>query len=139
MPGSRRLPARRLADAAALLLMLCGAGPLTSQPGDPLRGRAIVENRALSACLLCHAGPFASPHLQGTIGPPLDGVGSRLSPEEIRLRLIDARTLNPDTVMPPYYVTEGLNRTGRAWQDKPILTAQQIEDVVAFLATLRTP
>jgi L-cysteine S-thiosulfotransferase len=113
--------------------------PLTGQPGDPARGRQIVENRAVSACLLCHAGPFPEPHLQGTIGPSLDGVGSRLSAGQIRLRLIDARKLNPDTVMPPYYVVDGLNRVGRQWQGRPALSAQQIEDVVAFLATLRAP
>ena len=113
--------------------------PLTVQPGDPARGRQVVENRQLSACLLCHSGPFPSPHLQGTIGPSLDGVGSRLSAGQIRLRLIDARKLNPDTVMPPSYAGDGLNRVGHAWQGRPALSAQQIEDVVAFLTTLRTP
>jgi L-cysteine S-thiosulfotransferase len=113
--------------------------PLTSQPGDAARGRRIVENRQLSACLLCHSGPFPAPHLQGTIGPSLDGVGSRLSAGQIRLRLIDARKLNPDTIMPPYYVVEGLNRVGQAWQGRPALSAEQIEDVVAFLTTLRAP
>jgi sulfur-oxidizing protein SoxX len=78
-------------------------------------------------------------HLQGTIGPSLDGVGDRLSAGRIRLQLVDARTLNPDTVMPPYYVVDGLNRIGRQWQGRPALSAQQIEDVVAFLASLRTP
>jgi sulfur-oxidizing protein SoxX len=147
MPGSRRSPARRSADTLALLLsatMLAAAGdavdaPLTGQPGDPVRGRQIVENRELSACLLCHSGPFPEPHLQGTIGPSLEGVGSRLTAGQIRLRLIDARRLNPDTVMPPYYVVDGLNRTGRAWQGQPALSAQRIEDVVAFLTTLRAP
>jgi L-cysteine S-thiosulfotransferase len=113
--------------------------PLTSSPVDAERGRRIVQDRALSACLLCHAGPFPAPHLQGTIGPSLDGVGDRLTPGQIRLRLVDARRVNPDTVMPAYYVTEGLNRVGRSWQGRPILTAQQIEDVVAFLASLRAP
>ena len=81
---------------------------LTGQPGDPARGRQIVENRQLSACLLCHSGPFPAPHLQGTVGPSLDGVGSRLSRGEIRLRLVDPAKLNPDTVMPPYYAVDGL-------------------------------
>lgn len=147
MLGSRRSPARPSADALALLLgtvMLAAASnaidaPLTAQPGDPARGRQIVESRQLSACLLCHSGPFPEPHLQGNIGPSLAGVGSRLTAGQIRLRLIDARRLNPDTVMPPYYVVDGLNRTGRAWQGRPALSAQQIEDVVAFLATLRAP
>lgn len=113
--------------------------PLTGRPGDPASGRAIVLDRALSACLLCHAGPFPAPHLQGTIGPSLDGVGTRLTAGQIRLRLVDARKLNPDTVMPPYHGADGLNRTGHQWQGRPILSAQQIEDVVAFLATLRAP
>jgi L-cysteine S-thiosulfotransferase len=113
--------------------------PLTAQPGDPARGRQIVENRQLSACLLCHSGPFPAPHLQGNIGPSLNGVGSRQTTGQIRLRLIDATKLNPDTVMPPYHVVDGLNRVGHSWQDRPALSAQQIEDVVAFLATLRTP
>jgi sulfur-oxidizing protein SoxX len=149
MPGSRRSPVKRSVEALAVLLAGCvlgGAGnggtmntPLTAQPGDPAQGRRIVENRAVSACLLCHAGPFPEPHLQGTIGPSLDGVGDRLSVGRIRLQLVDARKLNPDTVMPPYYVTDGLNRIGRQWQGRPALSAQQIEDVVAFLASLRTP
>jgi sulfur-oxidizing protein SoxX len=113
--------------------------PLSGQPGDPVRGRQIVENRQLGACLLCHSGPFPSPHLQGTIGPSLEGVGSRLSAAQIRLRLVDARTLNPETVMPPYYVVDGLTRTADEWQGRPALSAQQIEDVVAFLVTLRAP
>jgi sulfur-oxidizing protein SoxX len=113
--------------------------PLSGQPGDPVRGRQIVENRQLGACLLCHSGPFPAPHLQGTVGPSLDGVGSRLSVGQIRLHLVDARRLNPDTVMPPYYVVDGLNRIGQEWRGRPALSAQQIEDVVAFLVTLRAP
>jgi sulfur-oxidizing protein SoxX len=149
MPGSRRSPARRSVDALAAALLVCVLAAatdndaidtqLTGQPGDPVRGREIVENRPLSACLLCHAGPFPQRHLQGSIGPALDGVGSRLSAGQIRLRLMDGRKLNPDTTMPPYYGVDGLNRTGRQWQGRPIFNAQQIEDVVAFLATLRAP
>jgi sulfur-oxidizing protein SoxX len=132
-------------DTVGARLCLAAAGgdaidtPLTGQPGDPVRGRQIVENRTVSACLLCHSGPFPQPHLQGTIGPSLDGVGSRLSAGQVRLRLVDARKLNPDTTMPPYYVVEGLNRTGRQWQGRPALSAQQIEDVVAFMVSLRAP
>jgi sulfur-oxidizing protein SoxX len=147
MPGSRRSRARRSADALALLagaVVIAGASdaidtPLTVQPGDPTRGSEIVQNREVGACLLCHSGPFPEPYLQGTIGPSLAGVGLRLSAGQIRLRLIDARKLNPDTVMPPYYVSEGLNRVAHRWQGKPALSAQQIEDVVAFLTTLREP
>ncbi len=147
MPGSRRSPRRRSADAAALLLgvtVIAAAGDamdtaVTAQPGDPARGGRIVEDRQLSACLLCHSGPFPAPHLQGTIGPSLEGVGSRLSAGQIRLRLVDARKLNPDTIMPPYYVADGLNRLGTTWQGRSALSAQQIEDVVAYLTTLRAP
>lgn len=112
---------------------------LSGQQGDAERGRAIVENRQLRACLLCHAGPFPAPHLQGNIAPPLNGVGARLSPAQLRLRLVDPRKVNPDTIMPPYCAIDGLNRVGAAWRDRPALNAQQVEDVVAFLSTLREP
>jgi sulfur-oxidizing protein SoxX len=108
-----------------------------AEAGDVANGRRIVEDRALSACLLCHAGPFPAPHLQGNIGPRLDGVGARLTPDELRQRLIDPRRFNPDTVMPAYGNVENLNRVGSAWRGRPILTPAQIEDVVAFLASLR--
>lgn len=115
------------------------AASLTGTPGDPANGRRIVEDRALSACTLCHAGPFPNRHLLGTVGPDLSGVGARMTQDEIRLRLIDSRQVNPDTVMPPYHVPSGLTRVGAAWAGKPILSAQQIEDVAAFLGTLTTP
>jgi L-cysteine S-thiosulfotransferase len=98
-----------------------------------------VLDRTIGACLLCHAGPFPNPHLQGTIGPNLDGVGERLSPGQLRLRLVDPARLNPDTVMPSYHRTEGFRRVASPFQGKPVLPAQQIEDVVAYLATLRGP
>lgn len=107
--------------------------------GDATNGRRIVENRGLSACLLCHAGPFPAPHLQGTIGPRLDGVGGRLTDDQLRQRLIDPRRFNPDTVMPAYGPADGLTNVGASWRGRPILTEAQIEDVVAFLATLRGP
>ena len=108
-----------------------------AQAADVANGRRIVEDRATSACLLCHSGPFPAPHLQGNIGPRLDGVGDRLTQEEIRQRIVDPARFNPDTVMPAYGKTEGLNRVGSAWLNRPILTPGQIEDVVAFLSTLR--
>ncbi len=124
---------------AAVFLMASGAPPLTVTPGNPDTGRRIVEDRFLSACTLCHAGPFPTPHLQGTVGPSLAGVGSRLTADVLRDRLIDPRKANPDTVMPAYHISDGLNRVGGPWIGRPILTAQQIEDVVAFLETLVTP
>ena len=109
---------------------------LTGAPSDPERGRAIVGDRRVGLCLLCHTGPFPEPRLQGTLAPDLTGVGVRLSPGQLRLRLVDSTRLNPDTIMPPYYRTEGLSRVAPSYAGKPILTAAQIEDVVAFLATL---
>jgi sulfur-oxidizing protein SoxX len=110
---------------------------LTGAGGDPTRGRAIVLDRRLGACLLCHTGPFPEEKFQGTLAPDLKGAGTRWSEGQLRLRLVDATRLNPDTIMPPYYRADRLVHVGRAWQGKPILTAEQIEDVVAFLVTLR--
>ena len=110
---------------------------LTGTAGDPVRGRAIIVDRRLGACLLCHTGPFPEEKFQGTLAPDLTGAGSRWSEGELRLRVVDPTRLNPDTIMPAYYRVEGLTRVGHAWRGKPILTAEQIEDVVAFLVTLR--
>jgi sulfur-oxidizing protein SoxX len=110
---------------------------LTGTPGDPTRGRSIVKNRQLGLCLLCHSGPFPEEQFQGNLAPDLVGAGSRWSAGQLRLRLMDATLSNPATIMPPYYRIEGLNRVGAAWNGLPALTAQQIEDVVAFLTTLR--
>jgi len=94
-------------------------------------------DRRLGACLLCHTGPFPEERFQGTLAPDLAGTGSRWSAGQLRLRLVDATRLKPDTIMPPYYRVDGLTLVGSAWAGKPILTAEQIEDVVAFLSTLR--
>jgi sulfur-oxidizing protein SoxX len=109
---------------------------LTGSSGDPQRGRAIVINRQ-NTCILCHAGPFAEERFQGDLAPSLAGAGSRWSEGQLRLRLVDASRLNPVTIMPSYYRVEGLERVGTAWRGKPILSADQIEDVVAYLVTLR--
>src|SRR5204862_4697898 len=107
---------------------------LTGTEGDPARGRAIVGNRQLGLCLLCHSGPFPEDPLQGTLAPSLSGVASRLSIGQLRLRVVDASRVNPTTIMPPYYRTRDLTRVARSYAGKPILSAEQIEDVVAFLA-----
>jgi L-cysteine S-thiosulfotransferase len=96
-----------------------------------------VLDRRLGSCLLCHTSPFAEERFQGTLAPDLSGAGSRWSAGQLRLRLVDATRISPDTIMPPYYRVDGLTRVGSAWAGKPILTAEQIEDVVAFLSTLR--
>ena len=109
---------------------------LTGARGDPVRGRAIVVAREYT-CLLCHTGPFPEQRFQGDLSPDLKGTGARWSEGELRLRMVDASRLNPATIMPSYYKVEGLNRVASAWRGKTILTAEQIEDVVAYLATLR--
>ena len=86
---------------------------------------------------MCHAGPFPEQRFQGDIAPNLAGAGSRWSEGQLRLRLVDATRLNPDTSMPSYYRVDGLNRVAPAFRDKPVLDAAQIEDVTAYLATLR--
>ena len=110
---------------------------LTGMPGNPERGRAIVVNRQVGLCLLCHTGPFPEERFQGTLGPDLSGAGTRASEGQLRLRIVDASRIKPDTIMPPYYRIDGLARVAPAFKDKPILTAEQVEDVVAFLMTLR--
>lgn len=110
---------------------------LTGQAGDPARGRAIVANRQLGLCLLCHSGPFPEERFQGDLAPSLEGAGRRLSEARLRLRLVDSRKVNPDTIMPSYYRTEGLERVAPAFRGKPLLSAEQIEDVVAYLGTLK--
>lgn len=111
---------------------------LTESSGDVARGRAIVVARQ-NTCLLCHSGPFAEQKFQGNLAPDLAGTGARWSQGQLRLRLVDASRLNAATIMPSYYRTEGLERVGANWRDKPILSAEQIEDVVAYLATLKDP
>jgi L-cysteine S-thiosulfotransferase len=113
------------------------ANSLTGGRGNSERGRAIVTNRQLGLCLLCHSGPFAEERLQGTLGPDLKGAGGRWSEAQLRLRIVDAALANPATIMPPYYRLHGLERVAASFRGKPILTAEQIEDVVAFLTTLK--
>jgi sulfur-oxidizing protein SoxX len=145
----------RLAAAALALAMLAPASTaeplrrhevrgdaipasLTGRPGDPERGREIVGDRRRGLCLLCHTGPFPDAHLQGDLAPDLRGVGARLTAGQLRLRIVDIKRLNPASPMPAYYRTEGLRRVGPAWRGQPVLSAEEVEDVVAYLATLRS-
>jgi L-cysteine S-thiosulfotransferase len=109
--------------------------PLAAR-GDATRGRALVVERT-STCILCHNGPFPEQKFQGDLAPNLAGSGSRWSEGQLRLRLVDASSLNAATIMPSYYRVDGLTRIGPAWRGKPILSAEQIEDIVAYLVTLR--
>ncbi len=110
---------------------------LTGQPGDAERGRAIVASRTVGLCLLCHSGPLPETPLQGTLAPSLAGAGARWSMGQLRLRLVDPARLVPDTIMPSYYRLDGLQRVAKVFDGKPVLSAEQIEDVVAYLATLK--
>ena len=110
---------------------------LTASAGDTQRGRAIVVDRQGGLCLLCHSGPFPEERTQGNLASSLEGAGSRWSEAQLRLRIVDARRVNPDSLMPALHRVEGLQRVGAAWRGRPVLDAQQVEDVVAFLRTLK--
>jgi len=138
-----------LSAALALALALPSAGaaqdgasleePLTAEPGNVQRGKAVAVNSDLGNCLICHAIPIPEvpDGAAGDIGPSLGGVGSRLTAGEMRQRIVDPKALDPQTVMPAYFVSDGLVRVQTQYAGKTILTAQQIEDLVAFLLTLK--
>ena len=112
-------------------------GPLTQEPGNPARGRQTVRDMTHVTCLICHAMPIPEEPDHGGIGPSLAGVGARRSVGELRLRLIDPKAFSDRSIMPAYYRIDGLNRVGAEFRDRPIYTAQQIEDVVAYLSSLK--
>lgn len=132
--STTQLPA--LLSLLLLTPAVLAAPPLTGVPGDPERGRAVVLDRDRGHCLLCHRIAQVNDDFQGSIGPSLSEVGGRLDAAALRARLVDPTRLNPDTVMPAYYRVEGLRQVADAYRGRPILTAQEVEDVVAFLATL---
>lgn len=110
-------------------------------PGDAVRGRALLVARDPANCILCHAAPTelvgAGARFSGNLAPSLDGAGARWTAGQLRLRIVDSRRLNPDSLMPSYYRTDGLLEVGAAWRGQPIMSAQQIEDLIAYLVTLR--
>ena len=110
---------------------------LSGVAGDTARGREIVGSRQSGLCLLCHTGPFPEDRFQGNLAPDLAGAGTRWSAGQLRLRMVDARRLNPQTIMPAYHRTDSLQRVGPNWRGKTLLSAQQVEDVVAYLLTLQ--
>ena len=132
--------------STAVIFTVVGDGipqPLTKQPGDAVAGRAIVVDRSQGLCLLCHSGPFdrtEAERAQGNLSTSLSGVGSRYSAAQLRLRVADAKHLNPASLMPAFHrlpADAQAQRVGAAWAGKPVLNAQQVEDVVAFLETLK--
>ena len=137
------LSAGLLAAAAAtpvLPYQVSGDGiaqPLGGLVGDPVRGRAVVADRRVGLCLLCHTGPFPEERSPGTLATDLSGAGRRWSEAQLRLRVVDARAVSPGSFMPAFHRVDGLQRVGASWQGRPLLSAQQVEDVVAFLLTLQ--
>jgi len=131
-PGERGSHPRTILVALALLLLAVPAAA-----ADAERGRAIVVDRTKGLCLLCHSGPFPEQRAMGTLAPDLAAVGARLTLPEIRQRLADPAATNPDTIMPSYARTDGLVRVAGPLRGRPILTDQEIDDVAAFLATLK--
>lgn len=111
--------------------------PLEGKSGDPDRGREIFSSRALGHCVLCHAIDGLDVDFQGDVGPALTNLGDRLTAEQIRMRIAGAQNIWPETVMPSYYRVDGLNRVGSEYKGKPALSAQQIEDLVAYLSSLK--
>lgn len=109
--------------------------PLTDKPGDPVNGKKVARTTGL--CLSCHTLPIPEEADHGDVAPDLAGVGARLQAAEIRMRVVDPKVVNPDTLMPSFYKKEGLHMVAKNWEGKTILTAQEVEDVVAYLGTLK--
>jgi len=137
MPGG----SAHAADAAPpSALEIVGDGipePVAAPPGDPARGRSLMLARDPANCILCHAIPDPTVRFSGDLGPPLAGVGARLTVAQLRFRVADIIRLNPATIMPSYYRVEGFRLVAPAYRGKPILTAAELEDVVAYLATMK--
>lgn len=136
--GSAAAQADRAADGVVAFEVVGDAilQPLTRAPADAARGRAIVASRQTGLCLLCHSGPFPEVRFQGNLAPDLGGAGTRWSAAQLRLRLADGRRLDAQSIMPAYHRVDGLVDVATAWQGRPMLSAQQIEDVVAYLVTI---
>lgn len=111
--------------------------PLTDRPGDAAQGLALIRDTSLPSCLICHSISSLPDRDQGSLGPPLDGVAQFYDAGELRQRIIDPRVIVPDTIMPPYYSLEGLFRVGEPWAGQTIYSAEDVEDIVAYLLTLK--
>lgn len=113
--------------------------PLSSNPGDPVKGSSIVTSRQKGLCILCHAGPFPEERFQGNLAPDLRLSIANLSAGQLRARLVDPSKSNPNTIMPAYFKTEQLQRVAPQFAGKTVLTGQEIEDVLAYLLTIQRP
>ena len=138
--ASISLPANAAAEELVKFSIIDGQSvpaSLTGKPGDPVKGREVAIHRQKGNCLACHTLPAPDQPYHGEVGPDLNGVASRLSEGEIRLRIVNPKYANPATIMPAFYRTEGLHRVAKNFQGKPMLTAEEVEDVVAYLMTLK--
>ncbi len=111
---------------------------LTGQPGDPANGRKLAIDRRLGNCLACHVLPIPEQQFHGDVGPDLSESAGNLSEGEIRLRIVNPKVVNPDTIMPAFYRNDGFERVLKNFQGKTMLSAQQVEDVVAYMMTLKS-
>ena len=110
---------------------------LTGVPGDPVKGKKLTTNRKKGNCLACHQMPIPEQQFHGEVGPDLSGVGSRMTEAELRLRLVNSKALNPDTIMPAFHKV-ALNRVLKKFKGKTILGAQEVEDIIAYLITIKS-
>lgn len=110
---------------------------LTAVAGDPAEGRDVFANRDRGHCVLCHVVSTLEAEFQGNVGPALSDIGDRLTPAQLRLRIADYQIIRPGTLMPSYYRNHDLYQVGAEFTDDPVLTAQELEDLVAYLGTLK--
>jgi sulfur-oxidizing protein SoxX len=124
-------------DATGALIVGDAMPTALADGGDAARGRALLIAHDDANCILCHAIADPAIRVSGSVGPALDGVGRRLSVGQLRLRVVDIQQVNAASAMPSYYRTAGLDRVADTYRGRPILAAAQVEDVVAYLATLK--
>ena len=111
--------------------------PLNGLQGNPSRGQQIVTRLDKGNCLACHSMPITREAFHGTIGPPLHGLASRRTEGQVRLHIVDQQKINPATIMPGFYKNpQELNLVLDEYYGKTFLSAQEVEDVVAYLMTL---
>lgn len=111
---------------------------LTGKPGDAAKGRALAVTSGQGNCVICHKLPIPEVAFRiGNVGPDLTEVGGRLTPGEIRMRIVNPKLLNEETIMPAYYRVSGLNRVAPNFANKPMLSPEQVEDLVAYLSSLK--
>jgi sulfur-oxidizing protein SoxX len=133
----------RISAFIGVLTVGCSAQTVSIEPfiqplaatGDSVRGREVFVSREGGHCVLCHVVPGVA--LAGNVGPSLEGVGGRFTAAQLRVRVADMTRVNADTVMPTFHRIEGLERVAPEYRGKPVLDGQQVEDIVAYLATLK--